>query len=173
MKTSLTALYLLFLVSYTYGQTEIEHKVYDTEFGRFDLWIYGDQLNGSYEIAPKKIIGSISAELNGLTAVGRWVDPDGEGDIEIFFKEGLKEFRADYRGDDEPDKWYRDQWHGKLRTDGGNLPCAGAAYDLISPFIGIWEEFRLNDKDEEEFIGTLSKCSFLPLFLPIIVKSLN
>lgn len=150
----------------------LEHNVYDTEFGRFDLWILGDQLTGSYEIAPKSIIGSMWATLDGSTATGRWTDPDGSGDIVLVFEDGFRKFSADYRSDDNPDKWYRDQWHGDLRTADGSdeTPCSGASHDLIKPFIGTWEEFELDEEGKEEFIGTLQVqlgaggCSLLQRF---------
>ena len=155
------------------AQIEIEHKIYDTEFGRFDLWVHGDQIAGSYEIAPKKIIGSMWAKLDGLTAVGRWTDPDGSGDIELTFENGFQKFKADYRSDEEPDKWYRDQWHGILKTmkEKENSPCSGPSWKLVKPFIGVWEEFELNDKDKEKFIGTLQVqlaaggCSLVQRFI--------
>ncbi len=139
------------------AQTEIQYKVYNTEFGRFDLWFHGKQITGSYKINPKDIIGSIITELDGLIAEGRWKDPDGTGDIVLIFEEGLEKFRADYRSDKEPDKWYRDQWHGirQGEKEETKAPCTGGSYDLIKPFIGTWEEFELEENDNEEFIGTL------------------
>ncbi len=154
----LTLTILIFLLNDPcLAQSKVEHKVFDTEFGRFDLWFQGEQITGSYEIAPKTIIGSIWARLDGLTATGRWTDPDGTGDIVLIFEEGLEQFRADYRGDDDPDKWYRDQWHGTVKgsKEPTKAPCTGPSYELIRPFIGTWEEFELDEQGEETFIGTL------------------
>ena len=115
MKIQLLLFSFLLIQHHAYSQSEIKHRVYDTEFGRFDVWVYGNQVTGSYEIAPKEIIGSILTELNESKAVGRWTDPDGQGDIEITFEDGFQKLHADYRSDNDPDKWYRDQWHGVLR----------------------------------------------------------
>ncbi len=137
------------------GQSKINHQAYNTEFGRLDVWIYNNQVTGSYEIAPKKIIGSFIAKLNGNVAKGRWTDPDGAGDIEFTFESDFTGLRIDYRSDNKPDLWYRDQWHGKLETVDDGKPCSSLSYGLIEPFIGTWEEFRLTENNSEEFIGTL------------------
>ena len=139
------------------AQTTFEQKSYTTEFGRFDLWIQETQVTGAYEIAPKKVLGSMWATLEGLKATGRWKDADGEGDIILTFEDGLERFKADYRTDDQPDKWYRDQWHGQLIAPVKHeSSCATESHQLIRPFIGTWEEFELDDKDQENFIGTLN-----------------
>ncbi|MEQ9296999.1 MAG: hypothetical protein RIF33_00475 [Cyclobacteriaceae bacterium] len=157
----------------SFAQPEITHKTYDTEFGRFDLWFHGDQLSGTYEIEPKEIIGSVWATLDDQLATGRWIDPDGQGDIILMFEEGFEQFRADYRGDDEPDKWYRDQWHGTLKpaaTASEYPPCSSASHQLIQPFVGTWLEYEIVQDGSETFIGTLEVrlgaggCSLLQQF---------
>ncbi|GEM_PF-2717612 len=172
MKLFLPSALSLFLSFSSPAQSEIVHKTYDTEFGRFDLWFNGDQVSGTYEIAPKKIIGSIWATLEGQVASGRWTDPDGVGDIILTFEEGFKQFHADYRGDDEPDKWYRGQWHGTIQnaTSSEEAPCSGPSHQLVRPFLGTWLEYELTEDDTENFIGTLEVrlgvggCSLLQQF---------
>lgn len=158
MKLTLLSVMLYFSCSSLCAQ-EVILKSYDTEFGRFNLWIKGNQVSGSYEIKPKEIIGSIWATLDGPIATGRWIDPDGSGDIILNFEAGFDRFRADYRGDKDPETWYRDQWHGTSiqtkPTSSTNKGCESPSHTVIQPFIGVWEEFSLNEEGKETFIGTL------------------
>ena len=146
---------ILSIHSILIGQNKIDHRIYDTEFGRFDLWIYGDQVSGTYQIKPKNIIGSVYGSMKENEIQGRWKDPDGEGDIILLLEEEMKLFTANYRSDKEPDNWYIDQWHGVLQ----NLPvssCSDSIYLLLKPFIGEWNEYKIDDSGDREFIGTLS-----------------
>lgn len=49
--------------------------------------------------------------------VGRWIDEDGQGDIQIEFNEDFSWFTTSYRNDEHSEKWYEDQWHGHLRPN--------------------------------------------------------
>lgn len=157
------------------AQEEIERKSYDTEFGAVDLWIYGNQITGSYEIKPKKIIGSMRAILVDNKAIGRWYDPDGVGDIELTFTADFTKVSIDYRADNDPDKWYRGTWHGtqanidKQQANDGS--CNTPSHQLIRPFLGAWEEFEMKENGDQEFIGTLevrliaNGCSLVQRFI--------
>ena len=102
---------------------------YCTEIGRFDLMFYDDEISGSYVLLPKQSTGAIWGKLNGLEFVGRWIDGDGEGDIKMTFNKDFSWFTTSYRGDDEPDKWYIDQWHGQLRpNDNSQFEKDGKVY---------------------------------------------
>lgn len=92
-------------------------KNYCTEIGRFDLLFDADEIAGAYMLKHKNALGGIWGKLEGNIMTGRWIDADGTGDIIITFSDNFAFFTADYRGDDEPDKWYRDSWHGSLRPD--------------------------------------------------------
>lgn len=138
------------------AQTDLQHRTYNTEFGRFDVWIQGSQVTGSYQIVPKRVIGSVWAKLDGMKATGRWKDPDGEGDIILLFEAGFQKFTADYNNDKNPNKWFRDQWHAtQLKDHEDKPPCTSASHDLIKPFIGTWEEYELDASNQETFIGVL------------------
>ena len=82
------------------------------------MLFYEDQIGGTYALLPKKMLGSIWGHLDGTRMTGRWIDEDGSGDIIIDFNETYSWFTTNYRSDDEPEKWYTDQWHGALRTTG-------------------------------------------------------
>ncbi len=97
--------------------TEIVIRNYCTEIGRFDLVFYGDEVTGSYLLIPKNQLGAFWGRLDGEEITGRWVDGDGVGDIIVTFSTDFKTFRADYRSDEHPEKWYRDSWHGVLRPN--------------------------------------------------------
>lgn len=170
---SLLIVLLLFLGHFiTCAQSEFTTRSYDTEFGRFDLWFHNDQISGSYEIKPKNIIGSIWTIMDGSVASGRWTDPDGTGDIILTFQSGFDQFTADYRSDNQPDLWYRDQWHGTIRKTNKEdaEPCSNLSYQLIQPFLGTWLEFEIDETGTETFIGTLEVnlgaggCSLLQKF---------
>ncbi|MGX1928224.1 SMP-30/gluconolactonase/LRE family protein [Flagellimonas sp. 2504JD4-2] len=92
-------------------------KRYCTEIGRFDLLFDDDEIAGAYYLKPKNALGGIWGKLKGNVMTGRWHDADGEGDIILTFNEDFSFFTADYRADDEPEKWYKDSWHGALRPD--------------------------------------------------------
>nr|WP_299343475.1 hypothetical protein [Allomuricauda sp.] len=98
------------------NKTGVVSKNYCTEIGRFDLLIDEDEVAGSYYLINKKALGGVWGRLNGNIMKGRWHDADGKGDITITFTDDFSFFTADYRSDDEPEKWYRDSWHGTLRT---------------------------------------------------------
>ena len=99
-------------------QTGIIQRRYCTEVGPFDLLFDSDEIAGAYAILPKNILGASWARLNGFKAIGRWHDPDGKGDIHFEFSPDWTFFTTDYRADDEPEVWYRDQWHGALMPSG-------------------------------------------------------
>lgn len=97
------------------NKTSVVSKNYCTEIGRFDLLIDENEVAGSYYLIHKKALGGVWGRLNGTTMEGRWHDADGKGDITLTFSEDFSFFTANYRSDDEPEKWYRDSWHGTLR----------------------------------------------------------
>ncbi len=102
---------------------------YCTEIGRFDLLFYGNQVSGSYALLPKKSLGSIWGILEAQKMTGRWIDGDGEGDIIIDFNKDFSFFTTNYRSDEEPERWYTDQWHGYLRpNDNANFEAEGKKY---------------------------------------------
>jgi hypothetical protein len=112
-------LILLAVISCTQIKQEkksIIARQYCTEIGRFDMLFYEGQVSGSYALLPKKSLGSIWGHLDGNKLTGRWIDEDGSGDIIIKFNEDFSWFTTNYRSDDELEKWYKDQWHGALRT---------------------------------------------------------
>ena len=107
----------------------VEERNYCTEIGRFDLLFYKDEVSGSYLLIPKNQLGAIWGKLDGTKVSGRWVDADGEGDIVLIFNSDFSFFRADYRSDEDPDKWYRDSWHGAIRlTDDDQFELNGVTY---------------------------------------------
>ncbi|KQC30483.1 SMP-30/gluconolactonase/LRE family protein [Flagellimonas eckloniae] len=98
---------------------KVQAKNYCTEIGRFDLLIDADEVAGSYLLIHKDALGGVWGRLKGNVMNGRWHDADGKGDIIITFTEDFSFFTADYRSDDEPEKWHKDSWHGALRPDTG------------------------------------------------------
>ncbi|UJH68928.1 hypothetical protein [Allomuricauda sp. SCSIO 65647] len=92
-------------------------KNYCTEIGRFDLLIDNDEVAGAYYLIHKNALGGVWGRLKGNVMTGRWHDADGKGDIIITFESDFSFFTADYRSDDEPEKWYKDSWHGSLRPN--------------------------------------------------------
>nr|WP_299071203.1 SMP-30/gluconolactonase/LRE family protein [uncultured Allomuricauda sp.] len=98
---------------------KVQAKNYCTEIGRFDLLIDADEVAGSYLLIHKDALGGVWGRLKGNVMTGRWHDADGKGDIIITFTEDFSFFTADYRSDDEPEKWHKDSWHGALRPDTG------------------------------------------------------
>ncbi|MGW9684745.1 SMP-30/gluconolactonase/LRE family protein [Flagellimonas sp. 2504JD1-5] len=92
-------------------------KRYCTEIGRFDLVFDDNEVAGAYYLKHKNTLGSVWGKLENKVMTGRWHDPDGEGDIIITFTDDFSFFTADYRADDEPEKWYKDTWHGALRPN--------------------------------------------------------
>ncbi len=111
------------LVGMTFALNSIPEKTviernYCTEIGVFNLTFDDNEVAGSYSLTPKGTLGAVWGKLDGRKMTGRWIDPDGEGDIIISFNEDWSFFTTDYRGDDEPEKWYRDSWHGALKPQG-------------------------------------------------------
>ncbi|WP_420603345.1 SMP-30/gluconolactonase/LRE family protein [Flagellimonas sp.] len=105
-------------------------KRYCTEIGRFDLAFDDDEVAGAYYLKHKNALGSIWGRLTDNAMTGRWHDADGEGDIIITFTNDFSFFTADYRADDEPDKWYKDTWHGALRpNDNTSFEFNGKTYN--------------------------------------------
>jgi len=108
---------------------EIIERKYCTEIGRFDLLFYEKEVSGIYALLPKKSLGAVHGTLDGKVLTGRWIDADGGGDIIITFNEDYTWFTTDYRNDEDPGKWYRDQWHGALReTDETSFEKDGEKY---------------------------------------------
>ncbi len=110
--------FLLIAVGRAYGQEKniLLAKQYCTEIGRFDLLIDDDEVAGAYYLKPKNALGGVWGKLQGNIMTGRWHDADGKGDIIITFEDDFAFFTADYRSDDDLEKWYKDSWHGALRT---------------------------------------------------------
>ncbi|WP_420321078.1 SMP-30/gluconolactonase/LRE family protein [Flagellimonas sp.] len=107
----------------------VQSKRYCTEIGRFDLLFDDDELAGAYYLKHKSVLGSVWGKLKNKVMTGRWQDSDGEGDIVITFTDDFSFFTADYRADDEPDKWYKDTWHGALRpNDNTSFDFNGKTY---------------------------------------------
>ncbi len=98
-------------------KNSVHAKRYCTEIGRFDLLFDEDEVAGAYYLKPKNALGGVWGKLNGHVMTGRWHDADGAGDIVITFNDDFSFFTADYRADDEPEKWYKDSWHGSLRPN--------------------------------------------------------
>lgn len=122
-KITLTAIlcFMIFSAFFNSGMKKdsanIISREYCTEIGRFDLLFYNDEISGSYVLLPKKSLGSVWGILLKDVMTGRWLDADGQGDIIITFDKDFSWFTTSYRSDDEPEKWYKDQWHGQLRPD--------------------------------------------------------
>ena len=112
-------LILVILTQFAMAQekNEVQAKNYCTEIGRFDLLIDKDEVAGAYYLKHKNALGGVWGRLTDHVMKGRWHDADGKGDIIITFNDDFSFFTADYRSDDEPDKWYKDSWHGALRPD--------------------------------------------------------
>lgn len=124
---------LLALGHVAQGQDHENQKVYSknycTEIGRFDLLIDEDEVAGAYLLIHKNALGGVWGRLKGNVMTGRWHDADGKGDIVITFKNDFSFFTADYRSDDEPEKWYKDSWHGALRnSDADSFEADGKSY---------------------------------------------
>ncbi|SNY95165.1 SMP-30/gluconolactonase/LRE family protein [Flagellimonas pacifica] len=98
-------------------KSTVMSKRYCTEIGRFDLLFDDDEIAGAYFLKHKNVLGGIWGKLKGNVMTGRWHDADGEGDIIITFTDDFLFFAADYKADDEPNKWYKDTWHGALRPN--------------------------------------------------------
>lgn len=98
-------------------ENQVKSKSYCTEIGRFDLLFDSDEIAGSYLLKHKNALGGIWGKLEGHIMTGRWLDADGQGDIILTFNDDYSFFAADYRADDEPEKWYKNTWHGALRPD--------------------------------------------------------
>ncbi len=96
---------------------KVHAKRYCTEIGRFDLLFDVDEVAGAYLLKHKNALGGVWGKLDGKVMTGRWHDADGEGDIILTFNEDFSFFAADYRSDDDPEKWYKDSWHGALRPN--------------------------------------------------------
>ncbi|MBO0320847.1 hypothetical protein J0X14_00950 [Muricauda sp. CAU 1633] len=120
-KTSVYCLFFGLMCQLFYAQSEEQNTVmsknYCTEIGRFDLLIDKDEVAGAYYLIHKKALGGVWGRLKDQVMTGRWHDADGKGDIVITFNQDFSFFTADYRSDDEPEKWYKDSWHGSLRPD--------------------------------------------------------
>ncbi|WP_136467841.1 SMP-30/gluconolactonase/LRE family protein [Flagellimonas onchidii] len=109
--------YRLKISNFGMDKNSVHAKRYCTEIGRFDLLFDEDEVAGAYYLKPKNALGSVWGKLNGNVMTGRWHDADGAGDIVITFNDDFSFFTADYRADDEPEKWYKDSWHGSLRPN--------------------------------------------------------
>ncbi|MEX0313470.1 MAG: SMP-30/gluconolactonase/LRE family protein [Allomuricauda sp.] len=109
--------YRLSVSNLKHFKAKVYAKRYCTEIGRFDLLFDDDEIAGAYYLKPKNALGGIWGKLKGNVMTGRWHDADGKGDITLTFNEDFSFFTADYRADDEPEKWYKDSWHGALKLD--------------------------------------------------------
>ncbi len=117
VKLSLAFVSVALLAFIPFRQDEkITTRNYCTEIGRFDMLFYEDEISGTYVLLTKKSTGAIWGNLAGNKMTGKWVDGDGSGDIIITFNEDFTWFTTDYRSYENPTVWYRDQWHGSLRT---------------------------------------------------------
>ncbi|WP_190810559.1 SMP-30/gluconolactonase/LRE family protein [Flagellimonas sp. S3867] len=105
-------------------KSNVISKRYCTEIGRFDLLFDHDEVAGAYFLKHKSVLGGVWGKLKDNVMTGRWQDSDGEGDIIITFTDDFSFFTADYCADNEPDKWYKDTWHGALR------PNENASFDF-------------------------------------------
>lgn len=106
-----------FLTAQEQKKNVVLSKNYCTEIGRFDLLIDNDEVAGSYLLIHKNALGGVWGKLKDNIMTGRWHDADGKGDIVITFTDDFSFFTADYRSDNNPDKWYKDSWHGSLRPN--------------------------------------------------------
>lgn len=104
-------------ISLAQEKNNILSKNYCTEIGRFDMLIDNDEVAGAYYLIHKNALGGVWGKLSGNVMKGRWHDADGKGEIIITFSDDFSFFTADYRSDDEPEKWYKDSWHGSLRPN--------------------------------------------------------
>ena len=120
-KTNGILLINLFIVishlSIAQSTQEIKSLSYCTEIGIFNLLIDHDEVAGTYSLSHKNTLGAVWGEMSDNKMKGRWMDPDGEGEIELIFEEDLQFFTANYRSDDNPEEWYINQWHGAQRPD--------------------------------------------------------
>ncbi len=121
-KTIFFNVFLLILsIQFSTAQNQKKNTVisknYCTEIGRFDLLIDNDEVAGSYLLIHKNALGGVWGRLKGNVMTGRWHDADGKGDIIITFTDDFSFFTANYRSDDNPEKWYKDSWHGALRPN--------------------------------------------------------
>ncbi len=115
----LCCLFLVFTFQTSYAQEKnnLLSKNYCTEIGRFDMLIDNDEVAGAYYLIHKNALGGVWGKLSGNVMKGRWHDADGKGNIIITFSDDFSFFTADYCSDAEPEKWYKDSWHGSLRPD--------------------------------------------------------
>ncbi|UII81423.1 hypothetical protein [Flagellimonas sp. CMM7] len=109
-----------FLVAQNQEKNTVLSKNYCTEIGRFDLLIDNDEVAGSYLLIHKNALGGVWGRLKDTIMTGRWHDADGKGDIIMTFSKDFSFFTADYRSDDEPEKWYKNSWHGAIRPNSNN-----------------------------------------------------
>jgi hypothetical protein len=117
LKTLLTILIFVCILHSSYGQEIPEVQNYCTEYGRFDMLFYNDQISGSYQLLEKSSLGSIWGTLEDSVMTGRWMDGEGTGDIVITFNEGFLWFEVKYNNDQDPDNWIEDEWHGGPRPE--------------------------------------------------------
>ncbi|MDC6366354.1 MULTISPECIES: hypothetical protein [Flavobacteriaceae] len=124
MKFKIPVFIILFFIAFQFIKAQeknvVQAKNYCTEIGRFDLLIDNDEVAGSYYLIHKNALGGVWGILTDHVMKGRWHDADGKGDIIITFNDDFSFFTADYRNDDEPEKWYKNSWHGALRPNSSN-----------------------------------------------------
>ena len=84
-----------------------------TAVGAVELIIQDDQVRGRYQVLTpnKRIDGTISGRLINHRVVGTWQDPDGEGDIVIFFHDNFTGMSAVYNNAKRLSHWYP-VWQG-------------------------------------------------------------
>ena len=108
-----------------------------TEIGSFDFLFYRDQVVGNYLILPRHRIGTffgtqkvdvVGDDEGPLRVEGRWIDPDGEGDLLIEFSRDFLGFTTRYRSDREPETWYTNWGGARRRGAGSGFVTAGTRY---------------------------------------------
>ena len=88
-----------------------------TSVGGVFLEFRGRQVVGTYQILTpnKRINGTIEGRWENHLVVGRWQDPDGEGQILIFFHKQKDSVSMLYNSDADPEHWYP-VWRGVSKT---------------------------------------------------------
>jgi hypothetical protein len=91
-------------------------RQYCTAVGGVFLTFHGDRVEGTYQVLTprKRINGIIRGKMVNNYIEGRWIDPDGAGQILAVFHEGHAGVSMLYNSDEHPEYWYS-VWKGKAK----------------------------------------------------------